>query len=80
VWRHGAWRIEKTVVRFTPEYMKTVREPMGMEWFKTEDCKKVFTEDPQRMNLVEGITREVKEYSKINILFGVKRQYHDYSF
>jgi len=37
-------------------------------------------EDIQPINVVQGLSKAKATYSKINVIFGVKRHYYDYSF
>lgn len=73
-WRHNAWRLKSEKVVFTEEYAKT----LGPKFHDSEDYKKIFIDG--EMIVVEGITEFKTEWHKINILFGKKDYYFDWSF
>lgn len=73
-WRHGAWRQKSQKVMFTEEYAKT----LNGKFHGSEDYKKCFVDG--EMVVVEGITELKTEWHKINILFGTKEYYYDWSF
>lgn len=69
VWKWGAWRWEKEVIRF-------VNPPTGY----SKEHEKYYDQETGRLRLIEGVTKKVKEYSKVSILWGVKREYYDFTF
>jgi len=72
VWRNGAWRRECSAVWYTVA---------ALEMTYAERTEKLYDPATGRHDkLVEGLTFIKKSYPKINILFGTKRAYHDYSF
>ncbi len=73
-WRHNAWRQKGQKVMFTEQYAET----LGAKFRGSEDYKKVFVDG--EMVVVEGITELKTEWHKINILFGQKQYYYDWSF
>jgi len=73
-WRHNAWRVKSQKVMFTEKYAET----LGSDFHGSEDYKKVFVDG--EMVVVEGITELKTEWHKINILFGTKQYYYDWSF
>jgi hypothetical protein len=75
VWKWNAWRKVHKKIMFTKEYSSTI----GPNWFRSEDSKNCYDENAN-LKLIEGKTHVVTEYEKINILWGVKRHYYDFSF
>ena len=82
VWRQGAWREKGSKIVYTKEFIaahpehewslaKALTEEQRSEIYQGEVC-------PQKV--VAGITREKKVFHKVNIIFGVKSEYYDYSF
>lgn len=88
IWRQGAWRTVGTEIVFTDEFVKDC-ESKGINFIgiylrknNPELADKIWgTEGSVRpQNVVEGYTKEKKTYNKINILFGTKEYYYDWSF
>lgn len=90
LWRNGAWRkecskilmVEEYNVSFQAECLKRQSE-LGAA-YKYQDVwnemiKPLFDEDGDMM-LIEGKTKIQKSYPKVNILWGQKEEYYDYSF
>ena len=84
VWRQGAWREKGSEIVFTKEFIAAHPEH---EWSLanalTEEQRSEVYQDaisytPQKV--VAGITREKKIFRKVNIIFGVKSEYYDFSF
>lgn len=77
VFRHGSWKFQNDVVTFTKEFNelfdKMSREEQRKELDKLENGYGDW-------KLVEGKTHAKKEYSKVNILWGVQDKYYDFSF
>lgn len=71
VWKQGAWRQACTKIWLTEEALQMSNKE------RIEKCYDKETGDPI---LVPGLTFEKKTFPKVNIIFGVKRAYHDYSF
>lgn len=80
VYRHNAWRKKVKVVQFTDEFMKKHSYHSYANFLTAEQREAVYGNEVYPQNVVEGITEEVTEYLKINILFGVKDYYYDWSF
>lgn len=81
VWRNGSW---KTVIHeidfvksFWEEYQSQPAETVK-QW-REDNIEPLYDED-YHLKLVPGKTRLKTKYDKINIIFGVKKQYYDYSF
>lgn len=89
-WRHNAWRVVVTEIEFTKEFEKEAEDKGGFSRAKylkdnyPEVYAKVYDPNsrkyPHPGAVVEGFTREVKRYHKINILFGQKNYYYDWEF
>ncbi len=75
-WRHNAWRQKSESIMFTEQYAKTI----GRDFYQSEDYKRVYDDETGNMRIVEGITENRVEWSKINIIFGVKDYHYDWSF
>ena len=81
VWYRNSWRIKTKTIVFTKEFNDIITERISRgEKMVTEDERKVLYNGAVHLRLVPGLTREKTEYNKINIIFGVKREYYDYSF
>lgn len=68
VFKWGAWRIKSTIVDFEKGYE-----------YSRDDDNELFDEK-SRLKIVEGKTRYATSYSKVNIAWGVKDHYYDYTF
>lgn len=88
VWRNNAWRTVGREVVFTDEFVKDC-ESKGITyigiWMRKNNpelADKIWGTEgsPMPENVVEGYTKEKKRFDKINILFGVKDYYYDWSF
>ena len=79
VYRWGGWKRVGNEVSFTDEARKKYGDfnPKIHEAYKAKGGEYngafICTE-------VEGLTKKHKAYSSINIIFGVKREYYDFSF
>jgi hypothetical protein len=81
VWKSkngGCWCMEVNELNWTPEYMRKTMKGYVLDVLTKEEYEAVFGNGP--MQFVEGITRYTKKYYPINILFGVKKEYYDFSF
>lgn len=74
----GCWCIEAEEINWTPEYMRKTMKGYCLDVLTKEQFDAVFSNGP--MQLVDGITRKTKKYYPMNILFGVKQEYYDFSF
>jgi len=81
-YKWGSWKMKHRVVRFTDE----ARKQYGVfgnkelhEAYKnaggTYDERSAFIS-----SVIPGLTKETTEWSSISIIFGVKREYYDFSF
>lgn len=81
VWRHNAWRFKVEVITFTKEFCEKHEGVSSYARQLTEEQKlAVYAGNVRPQNVVEGITELVTEYNKVNILFGTKDYYYDWSF
>lgn len=86
VWRHNAWRVKRKIVTFTKEFIaKAEQEQAGkyLSYAKSltpEQHEQVYGKDIRPQNVVHGITYEKFEYVKLNLIFGRKDYYYDWSF
>jgi hypothetical protein len=86
VWRHNGWYIKGEEIVFTKEFIEKC-ESEGIYSFaahlKKTDIElfnKIWDGQVFPHNVVEGITKLKNTYSKINIIFGTKDYYYDWSF
>lgn len=84
VFRNGAWRRENVDIVFTDAFTKWI-EHNHDEWVKIRDNDKLYSGqkiwgDRGEVNLIKGVTRVRKLYPKINIKFGIRAKYRDFSF
>jgi hypothetical protein len=84
VYRNNSWRVESNTIVFTKEFiLKAELENNHWSLWKslTEDqYKEIYGDKCRPQNIIEGITKFKKEYSKINILFGECNYHYDWSF
>ncbi len=86
VWRNNKWKTVNNVIEFEDSYYldyetalreaKTTEEKDNVRetWIKPLYNENSF------LKLVEGKTKAKKKYDPINIIFGVKQKYYDFSF
>lgn len=79
-WRNNSWKTKCTEIVYTEEFKKTSTTFALAKSLTPEQHKAVYDGDVVPKNVVEGITREKISYTPINILFGVKDYYYDWSF
>lgn len=86
-WRKNGWYIVGHEVEFTKEFRKQCEDngatsiPAYLR--KTgnlELLNEVYGDHVMPINVVDGVTRKKKTYSKINIMFGVKDYYFHWEF
>ena len=88
VWRKkkgGCWCIKTKEIRFIPKFVEQWEEENNTMFFGSALSKElkdqVYTDGSyQPNNIIAGVTKEYTKYSKINIKFGYKNAYFDYSF
>ena len=82
VWRQGAWRGKTSEIVFTKKFISAHPEhKWSLADALTEDQRsEIYQGEAYPQKVVAGITREKTIFHKVNILFGVKREYYDYSF
>ena len=81
VWRNNAWKIEGERIEFCKKWTDTLPKYDSYTKHLTEEQKQfIYDDDCEAQNVLEGITELKKVYSKVNIIFGVKREYYDFSF
>lgn len=94
VWRKkqgGCWCWHSKEVRVIPKMIKHL-EANSKKWSYGDMIEDVLGKDVYdsiyqwdefgdfKMQVVEGITKEYDRYDKVSIIFGVKREYYDFSF
>lgn len=81
VWRNNSWKIEGERIEFCKKWIDTLPKDAFYVQHLTEEQKQfIYDDDCHPQNVLEGITELKKVYSKVNIIFGVKREYYDFSF
>lgn len=76
VYRNGAWRIIVKQIVYTDDFCKK----LDNDEFRKNNTDDIWNKKTGELRLVEGKTRVQTTYPKIHILFGVQREYYDYSF
>jgi hypothetical protein len=82
-YRNGGWKEVYHEVVFTDEWIEQANANGIFALFKSlteEQQEAVYGGDIRPKNVVEGITRKKKGYSKINILFGACDYHYDWTF
>lgn len=91
VWRNkqgGKWCFEVKEINFIPKWIKEVHEKTGnfgyAKSLSTVDYKEIYFKNGEHsqnpIKVVKGITKEYTRYYPVNILFGVKESYYDFTF
>jgi len=86
VWRNGAWRSEVIRVEFCKDYYaeferrQALCETSEQHDALYEEMIKPLLSENSNFRLVDGKTCLKKQYSKVNVLWGVKDEYYDYTF
>lgn len=76
VWKWGAWRKELKSIQFTEEYAKTI----GPSFWGSDEQAALYPNNQTHPILISGKTEIKTTYEKVNILWGTKEEYYDYSF
>lgn len=80
VWRWNAWRKEIKKIVFTKDFSKRLStEFSGNKFYGSAEWNECYP-NGYDLALVPGKTEIKMEYSKVNVLWGVKEEYYDYSF
>lgn len=77
-YRHGSWKVKNQKMEFEQAHWDLYISS-GDEGY--EKYIKPYQDENGCINIiVEGVTKLVTSYSKMDVVFGVKRHYYDYSF
>jgi len=85
-WRQNAWRTVSSEVVFTEEFLADCKEKginfigLWMQKNNPELLEKIYGGHVMPINVVEGYTKRKMSYDRINIIFGVRDYYYDWSF
>jgi len=85
VWRDvkgGGWFVKFEKVEFIPKWAKECGEYFPSNALTKEQHDLIYA-DPNYaypVGVVEGITKRYTRYHKMNVAFGMKREYYDFSF
>lgn len=86
VFNRGSWKEKFQVVDFEKSFYKQFESESaglcGSQYNKVREkyFSDIFTDEPRGMKIVPGKTKLVTRYSKVNVLFGSKQTYYDFSF
>lgn len=81
VWRYNAWYSKTLVVGFTKEFEEKHKDAISYARLLADEQRlAVYADEVRPTNIVEGITELRTVYHKINIYFGSKDYYYDWSF
>jgi hypothetical protein len=81
VWRNNCWKTKVEEVRFTKSFVEQHKDAISYAKLLTEEQRKlVYNGGAHPCGIVEGITEVKTVYHKIELLFGVKDYYYDWSF
>lgn len=69
VFRNNHWREVTHQIEYIDENMYSIHHSERMSHF----------DEHGRLNLIEGITKKVFSYPKVNIIFGSQREYYDFT-
>lgn len=70
VWKWNSWRKEcENIV-----YVDNDKD------YTKEEINSFYDAETGLLKLIEGVTKKVKEYQKVRILWGVKDEYYDFTF
>lgn len=79
-WRRGAWRKKVESVTFTDEIM----DEYGWNGTKMHEAYKAaggtYNDSMYPNKIIEGMTKKKTSWPKMSIIFGVKKEYYDFSF
>jgi len=78
-YKWGAWRSKSRQITFTDEVRKEFADNSSKlhEAYKYAGGEYI---DALIVTVIPGLTKEHYEYDKVNIIFGVKKEYYDFSF
>jgi len=81
VWRNNSWKVKGTEIHFTKSFVEQHKDAISYSRLLTEEQRQlIYKGDVHPCGVVEGITERKIVYSKIELLFGVKDYYYDWSF
>ena len=78
--RKGVWGVETTEIVFTEEFKKNAKHFALFLDLTPEQRESVYEGATFPKNVVEGITRIKKGFSKMNLVFGVLDYHYDWTF
>src|SRR6476620_7998717 len=81
VYRWGGWKRVKDEIAFTDELNDWIEKNPDL-WHENYcyNGTRLLDENNRNWLLVPGATKMVKRYSKINIRFGIRQKYYDFSY
>jgi hypothetical protein len=90
VWRKkkgGCWCEHSKEVRLIPSFKKHLEANSTKFWFGDmveevygKEMKEALYDSEGRMVVLENVSKQYDNYHPISIIFGVKREYYDFSF
>jgi hypothetical protein len=81
-YKWGGWKYATKHVVFTEEFKNKYDKEFGPVLHKAYvEAGGTYGENSSFINkVIEGVTRETTQWNEVHIIFGVKREYYDYSF
>ncbi len=79
VWKWGSWKQVNRQIVLTPEFQEELESREGPP-VATEEERARMRDKDGLLVIIPGMTMEKVFHSKVNILWGSKREYYDYSF
>ena len=77
-YRHGSWKVKYQKIEFIETHWDIYNKLGSVEYDKY--ISQFQDENGCNNVIVEGVTKLVTSYGKIDVIFGVKREYYDFSF
>lgn len=78
-WKYGAWRKKHVTAIFTDEFH--AKYPNGYELHGAyKALGGEYNNNSMPITVIEGVTKKKTKWYKMNIIFGTRREYYDFSF
>jgi len=80
VYRQGVWRNKISTITFTKEFRESSNKFAIALNLTPEQRQDIYQGEAYPQKVVEGITKQKFTYSPVNVLFGKKEEYYDFTF
>lgn len=80
VWRRNSWQFRTKVIKLETHLLDAYVASSYSSEFFNKNLKPLCNESGRYDKVVAGKTKEVYQYEKVSLLFGVKNYYYDWSF